>query len=49
MRTAAQNPDHSKKRVYWREYLDFWKAVYRPGLCDPLWVALNNLYRKGIS
>jgi len=43
VRACLQDRTHSLWEMYQEEHPDFRKAIYRAGLCDPLWVELDRM------
>jgi (p)ppGpp synthase/HD superfamily hydrolase len=41
--SAKDEGDKAKWQMYVKEYVPFRTAAYRPGLCDHLWVTMENL------
>lgn len=49
VKTCVEERKRSLWRVYRDEHAAFKSAAFRPGLCDPLWVELDNLVREGLG
>lgn len=43
VRVSVADECADKLEMYRREHAEFRHAVYRPGLCDPLWIQLDEL------
>ena len=43
LRESAKGGEHSKLAMYRREHDAFFDAVYRPGICEPIWDEIDKI------